>query len=418
MAERAAIAAHLAAARPKAIAALVAWCRDIEIAEDGFQTAALRAAKHWPEQGVPRDPTAWLLHVARNAARDAFRKRGRHAEEPLDETEPLADPEPPETEEALDRARFRDDVLRLLFLCCHPSLPPSDQVLLCLRYILGLGVNDLARAHVISADTVQRRISRARNRAQASLSEGSADISPGERAEASAQVRKALYLMFNKGYGASHDETHLHPVLVREAIRLTRLLLSLFPEDPESLGLLALLLGQSARLGARLDAAGALVALPDQDRTLWDRGMIAQAGQYLDKALRAGRPGPYQIQAAIAAVHNAAERAEDTDWAEIERLYLALEALEPSPVVRLNRLVATSRRIGPEAVLAELQALAEPLAHYLPFHAVYAGLSDEAGRPDDAIRALRAALDCHPSAEERAHLQRELARIEARQTSE
>lgn len=411
MADRAAIAAHLAAARPRAIAALLAWCRDMDIAEDGFQTAALRAAKLWPEEGLPRDPTAWLLHVARNAGRDALRKRKRQAEDTLDMDAPLADPNQPQAEEAIDDGRFRDDVLRLLFLCCHPTLKPGDQVLLCLRYVLGLGVNDLARAHITSADTVQRRITRARARAQDCLSAGAADIAPDDRAESIAQVRGALYLMFNKGYGASHDEPHVQPVLVREAIRLARLLIALFPGEPESLGLLALFLGQSARLGARLDAAGALIKLSDQDRSLWDQSMIAEAGQCLQNALRTGQPGSYQIQAAIAAVHNGAQHEEETDWAEIHRLYQALEVLMPTPVVRLNSIVAASRLNGPHAALADLKTLAAPLVGYLPYHAVRAGLLEEAGQIEDALGAVEAALKCYPSHEEKNHLLRELVRL-------
>lgn len=411
MPDRAAISAHLAAARPRAVASLLGWCRDLDLAEDGFQAAALRAAKLWPDKGLPRDPTAWLIHVSRNAVRDALRQRARRAESQIDPGLEIADDTFQPAEEQLDRQRFQDEVLQLLLLCCHPTLKPGDQILLCLRYVLGLSVNDVARAHVTSADTIQRRISRARARAQDCLRDRSEQIAPEERAEGLSQIRRALYLMYNKGYSASHDEPHVQPVLVREAIRLARLLVTLFPGEPESLGLLSLMLGQSARLAARVDAAGALVTLDLQDRSLWDRDMISQANLYLANALRTSRPGPYQLQAAIAAVHNASDGAQSTDWEEIHRLYLILEALEPSPVVRLNRIVAASKVHGTESALEDLQSLAEPLASYLPYHAVFAGLSEKVGRHGDAMRALTAALNCNPSTEEEAHLRRELKRL-------
>ena len=371
----------------------------------------MRAAKHWPHNGIPRDPTAWLIHVARNAVRDILRQRGRRPDSQIDAASDIPDDVQPPMEDRMDEARFQDDVLRLLFLCCHPTLKPGDQILLCLRYVLGLGVNDLARAHINSADTIQRRISRARGRAQACLRESTDDIAPNDRTESLSQIRRALYLMFNNGYSASHDQPHVQPVFVREAIRLVRLLVSLFPGEPESLGLLSLMLGQSARLAARVDAAGALVALDEQDRELWDSGMIAQADLYLQNALRSARPGPYQLQAAIAAVHNASKRGHETDWEEIHRLYLILESMEPTPVVTLNRIVAMSQLQGPKRALEELQDLAEPLSGYLPFHTVYAGLSEQIGRQKDAIRALSVALECGPSAQEAAYLRRALARL-------
>lgn len=412
MGDQATISAHLKASRPKALAALVSWCRDMDLAEDALQTAGLRASQTWQENGIPRDPLAWLIHVARNAARDELRKSVRRAESQVEDIGDLPDSKSTATDAVFDQRRFGDDGLRLLFLCCHPSLSETDQMILCLRYVLGLSINDLARAFVVTPDSLQRRVTRARQRAKKYVSPESSDIAPAARVAQLGQVRAALYLMFNKGYSASHGESHVQPILARESLRLARLLISLFPYEPESLGLLALFLGQSARLAARQGPDGELIALADQDRNLWDRRMIQEADVLVQKALRRGAPGPYQVQAAIAAVHNATDLAVNTDWNEIHRLYQLLERLSPSPVVTLNRIVAVSQLYGASAALDQLQPLAEPLQRYLPFHAVYAGLSEETGRAQDALSAYRSAMSCHPSSEESRFLSAQILRLE------
>ena len=410
--EKASIAAHLAAARPGVLAALLSRFKDMDIAEDAFQTAALRASTTWLEQDMPRDPSAWLIRAAGNAAIDMLRKAVRRNEVALEAEFELYDSSVETAEDMLDAARFGDELLRLMFLCCHPSLSPSDQMLLCLRFVLGLSVDDLARAFLVSADTLQRRVSRARSRAKELIEPDEDDLTPASRADAIGQVRIALYLMFNKGYGASNDEPHIQPLLMRESLRLARLLLRLYPEETETQGLVALFLGQQARQPARIEQNGKLVSMADQDRSLWNRQSIREASLLVQKALLSARPGPLQVQAAIVAVHNAARKAEDTDWAQIHQFYLVLEAQMPSPVVTLNRLVAYAELQGEAVALEEMKALADPLAHYLPFHSVQAGLCERAGKIELAISATQCALSCNPSAAERTFLNAQLSRLE------
>ena len=257
-------------------------------------------------------------------------------------------------------------MLRLLFICCHPDLPATQQIALALRIVSGLSVKEIARAFLVSESAMEQRITRAKSRV------AKADVpfeTPGavERAERLGAVAAMIYLVFNEGYSASGGDVHVRVPLCDEAIRLARLLLTLFPSEPEIMGLAALLLLQHARTPARLDANGAIILLDDQDRGLWNRDMIAEGLALIDKALRHRRPGPYQVQAAIAGVHAHAARAEDTDWSEIDQLYATLERLQPSPVVTLNRAVAVSKVQGPAAALAMIEPLAEPLAGYFHF---------------------------------------------------
>jgi RNA polymerase sigma-70 factor (ECF subfamily) len=256
-----------------------------------------------------------------------------------------------------------DDVLRLLFICCHPDLPATQQIALALRIVSGLTLKEIARAFLVSEAAMEQRITRAKSRVS------KADVPfemPGaaERAERVGAVAAMIYLLFNEGYSASGGTVHVRVHLCEEAIRLARLLLRLFPSEPEIMGLAALLLLQHARAPARLDADGNVILLQDQDRALWNREIIAEGLALVDKALRHRRPGPYQVQAAIAGVHAHAARAEDTDWSEIDQLYATLERLQPSPVVTLNRAVAVSKVQGPAAALAMIENLAAPLAGY------------------------------------------------------
>ncbi len=405
--------AIVADSRPRALAALLRSFRNLDKAEDLFQEACLKAAERWEVDGTPRDPTAWLIRVARNAGIDRIRRDRRLSFEDVeaasDSSEVVGDHQA-DAAEKLDRAEYKDDVLRLMFLCCHPDLKTQEQLILALRVIVGLSVNEIARAFVVTPDTMQRRISRAKNHAGALASR----LEPpglAERAERLNAVQTVIYLLFNEGYSASQGDELIRHALCEEAIRLARLLLSLFPGQAETMGLLALCLNQHARSAARIDADGKLVSLEDQDRTLWDEALIKEGRILIEKALRHGRPGPLQVQAAIAAVHCSAKRATDTNWAEIARLYAALEALAPSPVVQLNRAVAVSKAEGPEAALNLLAPLAEDLQRYRPYHAVRAALLEETGAAKAAIEALEAALDCSPTRQEADYLTGKIAAL-------
>lgn len=405
--------AIFADSRPRAMAVLVRRFRDLDTAEDLFQEACLRAAERWRQDGMPRDPTAWLITVARNAGFDRLR-RSRHqssldAETALEAQTPDRDHQA-EIAEAIDRTEYRDDVLRLMFMCCHPELKTHEQLALALKVVVGFSVEEIARAFLVTPETMQRRLSRAKARA--------ADVAaklgtPGlaERAERLAAVQTMIYLLFNEGYTAAGGDEHIRHALCDEAIRLARLLLELFPAQAEIMGLLALCLQQHSRTRARVDSDGRLVSLEEQDRSLWDQTRIAEGRMLVEKALMKGRPGPLQVQAAIAAVHCAAQRAEDTDWAEIERLYGALEILAPGPVVRLNRAVAVGKVDGPVEALAMLATLAEVLAHYRPYHAVRAALLEDTGDIEGAVAALEAALSCGPTRQEAAYLTGKIATL-------
>ncbi|WP_374466812.1 RNA polymerase sigma factor [Ferrovibrio sp.] len=405
------IDAALKSARPQAVAALLRYFRDLDQAEEAFQEACLRALKHWPQQGPPRDPAGWLIFVGRNAALDDVRRRQRQVTLPEDDI--LADDEDAETTQAerLDSSHYRDDILRLLFICCHPDLPATQQIALALRIISGLSVAEIARAFLVSDAAMEQRITRAKRRIAES---GQQFATPGaaDRAERLGAVAAMIYLLFNEGYAASGGEAHIRLPLCEEAIRLARLLLRLFPAEPEIMGLTALLLLQHARAKARLDVDGAIVLMEDQDRTLWDAALIDEGCALLDKAMRHHRTGPYQVQAAIAALHNRAKRPDDTDWAQIERLYATLERLTPSPVVTLNRAVAVSKAQGPEAALALIVPLAEPLSGYFHFHGVRGALLLLVDRADEAREAFDRAIALARTPAEAAHIRLNLDRLQ------
>lgn len=411
MSDLAWIDAALKSARPQAVAALLRYFRDLDQAEEAFQEACLRALKHWPQQGPPRDPAGWLIFVGRNAALDDVRRRQRQVTLPEDDI--LADDEDAETTQAerLDSSHYRDDILRLLFICCHPDLPATQQIALALRIISGLSVAEIARAFLVSDAAMEQRITRAKRRIAES---GQQFATPGaaDRAERLGAVAAMIYLLFNEGYAASGGEAHIRLPLCEEAIRLARLLLRLFPAEPEIMGLTALLLLQHARAKARLDVDGAIVLMEDQDRTLWDAALIDEGCALLDKAMRHHRTGPYQVQAAIAALHNRAKRPDDTDWAQIERLYATLERLTPSPVVTLNRAVAVSKAQGPEAALALIAPLAEPLSGYFHFHGVRGALLLLVDRADEAREAFDRAIALARTPAEAAHIRLNLDRLQ------
>ena len=411
MTDMAWVEAALTSARPQAMAALLRYFRNLDTAEEAFQEACLRALQRWPQNGPPRDPAAWLILVGRNFGLDEARHRKKEVALPPDELISDLDDVEPELAERLDSSHYRDDVLRLLFICCHPDLPATQQIALALRIVSGLSVKEIARAFLVTEKAMEQRITRAKRRIEA------ADVpfeTPGavERAERVAAVAAMIYLLFNEGYSASGGPEHVRVALCEEAIRLARLLLRLFQSEPEIMGLLALLLLQHARASARLDAEGAIVLLEDQHRNLWNRELIAEGLALIDKALRHRQPGPYQIQAAIAGVHAHAARFEDTDWTEIERLYAVLEAVQPSPVVTLNRAVAVSKVKGPAAGLEMIEPLAPALSGYFNFFGVKGALLMQLGRNPEARVAFDQAIALANTAAEAAHIRLHLDRLQ------
>jgi RNA polymerase sigma-70 factor (ECF subfamily) len=402
------INAALTAARPQAIGALLRYFRDLDLAEEAFQDACLRALKSWPQNGPPRDAAAWLILVGRNAALDGARRRNKQAPLPADEAiSDLDDVEAP-LAERLDNSHYRDDVLRLLFICCHPDLPNTQQIALALRVVSGLSVKQIGRAFLVGEEAMERRITRAKARIAA------ANVpfeTPGavERSERLAAVAAMIYLVFNEGYSVADGSARAQ--LCEEAIRLARLLLRLFQSEPEIMGLLALMLIQHSRACARFDEAGESILLEDQDRTLWDAKLIAEGLALIDKAMRRRQPGPYQIQAAIAALHARASKAEATDWIEIDALYAALERLQPSPVVTLNRAVAVGKIRGPAAALEMIEPLAPRLSGYFHFFGAKGAFLLQLDRKDEARVAFNQAIALASDAAQAASIRRHLDRL-------
>ena len=418
MAEIAWIHAALTSARPQAISALLRYFRDLDIAEEAYQEACLRALRTWPQNGPPRDPAAWLIFVGRNVALDQVRRQKK--EEALPDEDRLSDLGDAESEvaERLDGGHYRDDILRLLFICCHPDLPATQQVALALRIVSGLTVKQIARAFLVGESAMEQRITRAKARVAAAHVPFETP-GPVERAERLAAVAAMLYLVFNEGYSASGAEADRRRPFSEEAIRLMRLLLRLFPTEPEIMGLLALMLLQHARAPARLDADGQIVLLDDQDRALWDREMIAEGLALVDKAMRHRRPGPYQIQAGIAGVHSRAARADETDWAQIDALYATLEHIQPSPVITLNRAVAIAKLRGPEAALAMVEPLEQQLSGYFYLFGFKGWLLMQLGRGREARATFNRAIALAGSPTEAAHIRQHIDRLmrESRQVA-
>jgi RNA polymerase sigma-70 factor, ECF subfamily len=405
--------AAMTSARPQALSALLRYFRDLDTAEEAFQEACLRALRTWPVNGPPRDPAAWLIFVGRNFALDEARRRRKQTVLPPDELISNLDDTESAIADRLDGADYRDDVLRLLFICCHPELPATQQIALALRIVSGLTVPEIARAFLVSESAMEQRITRAKRLISSAEVPFEAPGAP-ERAERLGAVAAMIYLVFNEGYSASGGEVHVREPLCEEAIRLARLLLRLFPAEPEIMGLTALMLLQHARASARLDSEDNIVLLEDQDRSLWARELIDEGLVLVEKALRHRRPGPYQVQAAISAVHAHAARAEDTDWAEIDRLYAALEALQPSPVVTLNRAVAVAKIRGPGAALEMIEPLAERLSGYFHFFGVKGAWLLELGRVEEARTAFDRAIGLANTAAQAAHIRQHLDRLTGR----
>jgi len=401
----------LGAARPRVMGALLRYFRTLDTAEEAFQEACLRALKSWPQNGPPRDAAAWLILVGRNAAMDQVRRQAKQTELPDESVLSVLDDAEASLADRLDGEHYKDDILRLLFICCHPELPATQQIALALRIVCGLSVKQIAHAFLVGEAAMEQRITRAKARIGTA---GVAFETPGapERAERLAAVAAMIYLLFNEGYSSSSSrEAEARKPLAEEAIWLGRLLLRLFPAEPEIMGLTALLLLQRARATARFDGDGNVVLLEHQDRSLWSRPRIAEGLALIDKAMRHRRPGPYQIQAAIAALHARAQRAQDTDWAQIDLLYANLERLQPSPVVTLNRAVAVSKVKGPQAALKMIEPLGERLKGYFYFHGVKGALLEQLERPLEAREAFGRAIALAASPAEAAHIRQHLDRL-------
>jgi RNA polymerase sigma-70 factor (ECF subfamily) len=402
--------AELSAARPRAIGAFLRYFRDLAVAEEAFHEACLRALDTWPTQGLPSDPLAWLIVVGRNAALDQARRSAKQlALPPEEQLSELGDVEQPLVER-LDAGHYPDDVLRLLFICCHPDLGPHEQVALALRVVSGLSVKEIACAFLVGESAMEQRITRAKRRI-ASASVPYEAPAPAARAERLGVVLATVYLLFNEGYSATGGEAHIRTPLCEEAIRLARLLHQLFPAESEIMGLTALLLLQHSRAAARLDEHGAIVLLEDQDRGLWDQSLIREGNALVEAAMRERRPGPFLIQGAIAAVHASAPRSEDTDWAEIHQLYLALEGVQPSPIVRLNRAVAVAKLDGPEAALAMIEPLTVALQHYFHFHGLKGALLMQLGLRLEARESFGVALTLAHTTAEADHIRQRLEQL-------
>ena len=395
---------------------------DFDLAEEAVQEAFIAALETWPERGIPANPGAWITTTARNRAIDRLRRRRRLVEKTevlVRESQLEAALSAIEPDESEDSMFIADDRLRLIFTCCHPALAMDARVALTLRTLGGLTTPEIARAFLVPEPTLAQRLVRAKKKIRAAgipYRVPPAELLP-ERLDGVLQV---LYLVFNEGYMASSGDSVVRRELSREAIRLTRLVVSMLPDEPEALGLLALMLLHDARREARSGVDGALILLDAQDRGLWDRDRIAEGQALVQRALEMGRPGPYQVQAAIAALHDEAATPGDTDWAQIADLYRALALMTPTPVVQLNLAVAVAMAEGPTngpayglAMMDGIAASGE-LESYPYLHAGRGDLLRRLERWSEAEAAYGRALALTTNGAERAFLEARLAEVRAR----
>ncbi|MGD9997399.1 MAG: RNA polymerase sigma factor [Ilumatobacteraceae bacterium] len=385
------------------VATLVRVFGDIDIAEEAVQDAFVIATTKWPESGLPPNPGGWITTTARNRALDRIRRESHRADK-YTQAAVLAggDDDDPATTIDSEGGAVQDDRLRLIFTCCHPALAPEAQVALTLRLLGGLHAAEIARAFLVPETTMRQRLTRAK----AKIKANHIPYRVPDDAELPDRLRPVLtvvYLIFNEGYTSTSGDDLVRDDLCAEAVRLARLLAQLMPDEPEVLGLLALLLLIESRRPARTAADGSLVLLADQDRSLWVRPLVDEGQALVRQCLRRGRPGPYQIQAAINAVHSDAPIAAATDWTQIVQLYDQLMAIAPSPIVALNRAVAVAELSGPQDALAAIEHL--ELDDYQPFHATHGELLRRAGRTDEAAAAFDRAIELSTNLTERRFLE-------------
>jgi RNA polymerase sigma-70 factor (ECF subfamily) len=393
----------------RVVATLIRLTGDWDVAEECAQEAFARAAERWPRDGIPSRPGAWLTTVARNTALDRAR-RAQLAVAKLQEVAAMTLPHDPNSADATGADQVPDDRLRLMFTCCHPALSFDAQVALTLRTLTGMTTAEIARAFLVPESTMAQRLTRAKKKihnAGIPFREPPAH----QLVDRTHAVLAVVYLLYNEGYAATAGEDLLRRNLTAEAIRLGRTICALMPDEPEALGLLALMLFHDARSQARVNGAGDLVVLEDQDRSLWDFAVITEASDRLDAALRLRRPGPFQVQAAIAACHAQSPSDTDTDWVEIAGLYASLAAMVPSAVVELNRAVAVSMAFGPEDGLAIVERLSEggELRGYHLLPAARADMLRRLGRNVEASAAYREAIKLARTDAERRFLERRLS---------